>query len=93
MKFQDLDHRTRIEGATIFGGERAGFVNKEPDTHRKEMTVSDPDALTEVSRYGLSEMAGAWDRVSEGIDDARALRDSVERPRSNQDYPVSSAGT
>lgn len=40
-------------------GERAGFINKEFDQMCIEKIVSDPDALTKISRRELVEQAGA----------------------------------
>ncbi len=77
----------------FFGSECAGFADKESDSHRTEVSVSGPDAWTEVSEYELVEMVGVWDRVSGEDNDARAHRDKSEPLCPNQYVQVSGTGT
>ncbi len=52
VDFQVFDHRARIEGRMFFGCECAGFVDKESDSHRREISVSEPVAGSFQMRDG-----------------------------------------
>lgn len=74
-------------------GERAGFINKSFDQMCMEKIVSDPEALTKISRMELVEKAGAqgteflmW-MMMRG-----ALGDKVTPVHSNYHIPISNTG-
>ncbi len=74
-------------------GERAGFINKSFDQMCMEKIVSDPEALTRISRMELVEKAGAqgteflmW-MMMRG-----ALGDRVTPVHSNYHIPISNTG-
>lgn len=74
-------------------GERAGFINKSFDQMCMEKIVSDPEALTRISRMELVEKAGAqgteflmW-MMMRG-----ALGDKVTPVHSNYHIPISNTG-
>ena len=74
-------------------GQRAGFINKEFDQYCMDKIVSDPGALTEISRMELVEKAGAqgteflmW-MMMRG-----ALGDKVVKRHSNYHIPISNTG-
>lgn len=74
-------------------GERAGFINKEFDQMCMEKIVSDPEALTEISRHELVRQAGAqgteflmW-LMMRG-----ALSKEVNLVSSNYHIPISNTG-
>ncbi|MDX2485809.1 MAG: class III extradiol dioxygenase family protein [Pseudodonghicola sp.] len=74
-------------------GERAGFINKEFDQYCMEKIVTDPEALTKISRRELVEKAGAqgteflmW-MMMRG-----ALGDTVVQRHANYHIPISNTG-
>lgn len=74
-------------------GERAGFINKEFDKMCMEKIVSDPEALTKISRHELVRQAGAqgteflmW-LMMRG-----ALTEKVNLISSNYHIPISNTG-
>ncbi|MGH1464462.1 MAG: class III extradiol dioxygenase family protein [Cognatishimia sp.] len=74
-------------------GERAGFINKEFDEYCMEKIVTDPEALTKISRMELVEKAGAqgteflmW-MMMRG-----ALGDNVKPVHSHYHIPISNTG-
>jgi len=74
-------------------GERAGFINKEFDQYCMEKIVTDPEALTKISRRELVEKAGAqgteflmW-MMMRG-----ALGDKVRPLHANYHIPISNTG-
>ncbi|MCV2882297.1 class III extradiol dioxygenase family protein [Actibacterium sp. XHP0104] len=74
-------------------GERAGFINREFDEYCMDKIVTDPDALTKISRMELVEKAGAqgteflmW-MMMRG-----ALGDKVNLLHSNYHIPISNTG-
>lgn len=74
-------------------GERAGFINKEFDQYCMDKIVTDPEALTRISRMELVEKAGAqgteflmW-MMMRG-----ALGDRVTPLHSNYHIPISNTG-
>lgn len=74
-------------------GQRAGFINREFDEYCMDKIVTDPDALTKISRMELVEKAGAqgteflmW-MMMRG-----ALGDKVNLLHSNYHIPISNTG-
>ncbi|TDE40994.1 class III extradiol dioxygenase family protein [Antarcticimicrobium sediminis] len=74
-------------------GERAGFINKDFDQYCMEKIVTDPEALTKISRRELVEKAGAqgteflmW-MMMRG-----ALGDTVVQRHANYHIPISNTG-
>lgn len=74
-------------------GERAGFINKEFDKMCMEKIVSDPEALTKISRHELIREAGSqgsefimW-MMMRG-----ALGDNVKALHQNYHIPISNTG-
>jgi len=74
-------------------GERAGFINREFDEMCMEKIVSDPEALTKISRHELVRKAGAqgteflmW-MMMRG-----ALGDKVTPLHQNYHIPISNTG-
>ena len=74
-------------------GQRAGFINREFDEMCMEKIVTDPEALTKISRYELVEKAGAqgteflmW-MMMRG-----ALGDKVGEVSHNYHIPISNTG-
>ncbi len=74
-------------------GERAGFINKEFDQMCMEKIVSDPEALTKISRHELIRQAGSqgsefimW-MMMRG-----ALGDKVKALHQNYHIPISNTG-
>ncbi len=74
-------------------GERAGFINREFDEMCMEKIVSDPEALTKISRYDLIRQAGSqgseflmW-MMMRG-----ALGDRVTALHRNYHIPISNTG-
>jgi len=71
-------------------GERAGFINREFDEMCMEKIVSDPEALTKISRMELVEKAGSqgteflmWMMMRGALGDVRKLSSNYHIPISN----------